>query len=164
MLLVPAPTENRKAVSGARRLICFGCLEMMPAATFTIQSMPPAACISDADVTTARMMKIAEIGGSPGFSWKMNTSTVTPRPPHTPTPIPPARVPIRIAARTTTASRTNLASIFFSSSVGRADDVKSLREQLVVGHHVVPGVLQQWPRDGHLARLDVDRGLTEHDQ
>ena len=56
MLLVPAPMENRNAVSGAIRVICFGRFSMTLAATATIQSTPPAACIMAAEVTTARMI------------------------------------------------------------------------------------------------------------
>ena len=105
---MPAPTEKRKAVSGAIRVICFGRLSMILAATSTIQSIPPAACIMAAAVTTARMMAMAPPGGSPGASWKMKTSTNTPRPPHRPTPMPLTRVPIRMHTRTTSASSTNL--------------------------------------------------------
>ena len=97
MLLVPAPMEKRKAVRGAISVICFGRFSMTPAATETIQSMPPAACIIAADVTTARMIARAAAGGSPGGSRKMKTSTKVPRPPQSPTPTPPARVPMTIA-------------------------------------------------------------------
>src|SRR4051794_39167258 len=107
MLLVPAPTEKMKAVNGAMRVICFGRFSMTPAATETIQSMPPAACIMEAAVTTARMIAIAAAGGSPGTSPKTKTSTNVPRPPHRPTPTPPALVPITMAPRTTRASSTN---------------------------------------------------------
>ena len=66
MLPVPEPTQKRNAVSGAIRVICFGRFSMIPAATDTIQSMPPAACIIAAAVTTARMIASAAAGGSPG--------------------------------------------------------------------------------------------------
>ena len=46
---------------------------MIPAATFTIQSIPPAACISEAAVTTARMIATAAAGGAPGASRKTKT-------------------------------------------------------------------------------------------
>ena len=62
MLPVPAPTQNANAVSGAIRVICFGRLSITFAATNTIQSMPPAACISAAVVTTARMIATAADG------------------------------------------------------------------------------------------------------
>ena len=47
-----------------------------PGSHRTIQSMPPAACISAAAVTTARMMSIAEPGGSPAVR---RTRTPAPR-------------------------------------------------------------------------------------
>ena len=93
MLLVPAPMENANAVSGAIRVICFGRFSMIFAATATIQSMPPAACIIAAEVTTARMIASAAAGGSPGASPKTKTRTKVPRPPQRPTPTPPARCP-----------------------------------------------------------------------
>ena len=115
MLLVPAPIENRNAVNGAMTVICLGRLSMTLAAIATIQSTPPAACIMAAEVTTARMMASAAAGGSPGASPKMNTRTNVPRPPHRPTPTPPARVPMTIAPRTTSASRTKLTVMSFPS-------------------------------------------------
>ena len=117
MLLVPAPMENRNAVSGAIRVICLGRFSMTLAATATIQSTPPAACIMAAVVTTARMMAMAAAGGSPGASPKTNTRTKVPRPPHRPTPTPPARVPMTMAPRTTSASRTKLTLMSFPSSL-----------------------------------------------
>src|SRR6478609_3741259 len=108
MLLVPAPMEKRNAVSGAMRVICLGRFSMTFAATETIQSMPPAACIMAAEVTTARMIASAAAGGSPGGSRKTKTRTKTPRPPQRPTPTPPARVPMTIAPSTTSASSTKL--------------------------------------------------------
>ena len=118
MLLVPAPIENTNAVSGAIRVICFGRFSMTLAATATIQSMPPAACIIAAEVTTARMIASAAAGGSPGASPKTKTSTKVPRPPHRPTPTPPARVPMTIAPRTTSASSTKLTLISLPSFLG----------------------------------------------
>ena len=115
MLLVPAPMENKNAVKGAIRVICLGRLSMTLAAIATIQSTPPAACIMAAVVTTARMMASAAAGGSPGASPKMKTRTNVPRPPHRPTPTPPARVPMTIAPRTTIASRTKLTVMSFPS-------------------------------------------------
>ena len=88
MLLVPAPMENPNAVSGAISVICLGRLSITRAAIITIQSMPPAACIIAAAVTTARMIATAVAGGSPGASWNTKTSTPTPRPPHSPTAMP----------------------------------------------------------------------------
>src|SRR6478752_4604129 len=113
MLLVPAPIEKRKAVSGAMRVICLGRFSMTFAATETIQSMPPAACIMAAEVTTARMIASAAAGGSPGGSRKTKTSTKVPRPPQRPTPTPPARVPMTIAPSTTSASSTKLTLMSF---------------------------------------------------
>src|SRR6478609_2837846 len=115
MLLVPAPIEKRKAVSGAMRVICLGRFSMTPAATDTIQSIPPAACIMAAEVTTARMIARAAAGGSPGGSRKTKTSTNVPSPPQRPTPTPPARVPMTIAPSTTSASSTKLTLISIPS-------------------------------------------------
>ena len=79
-----ADGEQRTRSSGAIRVICLGRLSMTLAAIITIQSMPPAACIMAAAVTTARMIATAPAGGSPGASPKMNTSTKTPAPPQRP--------------------------------------------------------------------------------
>ena len=107
MLLVPAPTEKTNAVSGASSVICLGCFAMIPAATVTIQSMPPAACISEAAVTTARMIEHRRDRRLTRRFLEDEDEDGTPRPPQSPTPTPPARVPITIAPRTTRASRTN---------------------------------------------------------
>ena len=40
--------------------------------------MPPAACIADAAVITARMISIALIGGSPGCSCRTKAKKTTP--------------------------------------------------------------------------------------
>ena len=108
MLPVPEPMQKRNAVSGAIKVICLGRFSMIRAAIATIQSIPPAACMRAAVVTTARMIATAAAGGSPGASPKMKTSTNVPRPPQSPTPTPPARVPMTMAPTTTRASRTKL--------------------------------------------------------
>ena len=125
MLPVPEPIQKRNAVSGAMRVICFGRFSMIRAAIATIQSMPPAACMRAAVVTTARMIATAAAGGSPGASPKMKTSTNVPRPPQSPTPTPPARVPMTMAPTTTRASRTKL-TLMASPSVrwGAVHDVE----------------------------------------
>jgi hypothetical protein len=52
MFPVPEPTQKANAVRGAMTVICLGWLSITRAAMATIQSMPPAACISEAAVTT----------------------------------------------------------------------------------------------------------------
>src|SRR5215203_2993744 len=177
MLLVPAPIENMNAVNGAMSVICLGCFSMTRAATDTIQSMPPAACIIAAVVTTARMMASAAAGGSPGASPKMKTSTKVPRPPHRPTPTPPARVPMTMAPRTTTASSTNDTLISFPCSPAvlptsstDAGSWSGVRPALPVGHvlHDGPGIREVGQRLLNLrahsrARLGpgLDRGFLD---
>src|SRR4051794_951750 len=156
MLLVPAPTEKMKAVNGAMRVICFGRFSMTPAATETIQSMPPAACIMEAAVTTARMIAIAAAGGSPGTSPKTKTSTNVPRPPHKPTPTPPALVPITIEPRTTRASSTN--ETLMSHPLSGGSSSLSVGAALHGGQSLDPGpgvthVLQR-VLDGRPGRLE----------
>src|SRR5918993_1123748 len=89
MLPVPEPTQNRNVVRGAMTVICLGRFSITRAATATIQSIPPAACINAAVVTTARMMAMAAAGGSPGASPKMKTRMKVPYPPPNPPPTPP---------------------------------------------------------------------------
>ena len=70
MLPVPAPRQNTNDISGASSVTCFGWLRIALAAIATIQSMPPATCIVAAARITARMIRIASIGGEPGSSPK----------------------------------------------------------------------------------------------
>lgn len=78
---------------------------MARAATPTIQSIPPAACITDAAVMTTRTMNTASVGGLPGLSWKPNTRTKSPTRPQTPSPMPAWRTPRKMASTTTSPSR-----------------------------------------------------------
>ena len=76
-------------------------------ASWTSQSMPPAACIAPAAVTTARMMSMALPGMEPGAMPKMKTRMNTPRPPQMPRPMPPVRTPMMMQTATTRNSRMN---------------------------------------------------------
>ena len=94
MLPVPAPTVNRNDIAGARKTTDLGRRLMTFAATDTIQSMPPAACMVEAAVITVMTMKTASTGALPGASPKKKMSTATPTSPQTPSPIPLVRVPM----------------------------------------------------------------------
>ena len=54
----PVPTKmvSRKVETGARKVICWGCLRSIFSAIWIIQSMPPEACRMPAQVTAATMM------------------------------------------------------------------------------------------------------------
>ena len=69
MLPVPAPTVNRNDIAGARKVTDWGRDLMTRAATDTIQSTPPAACMAEAAAMTAMTMNTASVGGAPGARW-----------------------------------------------------------------------------------------------
>ena len=85
---------KRNDIAGARKTTDLGLRLITLAATETIQSMPPAACMVDAAVITVMTMKTASTGALPGASPKTKMSTATPTRPHTPRPIPLVRVPM----------------------------------------------------------------------
>ena len=70
MFPVPAPTVKRNDIAGARKTTDFGRLRMTFAATDTIQSMPPAACMVEAAVMTVMMLSLAGIPMTLGFIGK----------------------------------------------------------------------------------------------
>ena len=119
MLLVPAPTTNAYETRGAMRVISRGRFRMSFAATWTSQSIPPAACMAPAAVTTARMMSMALPGTEPGGSPKMNIRTKTPTPPQMPRPMPPIRTPMMRQTTTTRNSRINVTVSTASPPVSR---------------------------------------------
>src|SRR6188508_2073807 len=162
MLLVPAPIENRNAVIGAMNVICFGRFSITPAATATIQSIPPAACIIAAEVTTARMMATAAAGGSPGASPKMKTRTNVPSPPQSPTPTPPARVPMTMAPTTTRASRTKLTLMASPSRWWRGGSRGALRVEC--GRHRGVRRSKVCLRLGDLRAQGLGGVVTGHDE
>lgn len=94
MLPVPAPTVKRNDIAGARKTTERGRFRITFAATDTIHSIPPAACITEAAVITVMTMNTASTGALPGADPKPNTSTATPTSPQTPSPMPLVRVPM----------------------------------------------------------------------
>ena len=103
MLLVPAPTENSERGQGCDEGDLLRVLPMNRAAIATIQSMPPAACISAAAVTTARMMAIAAPGARPAPRRRRRPGRRC-RPAPQADPDPAGRVPMTMAMMTTAPS------------------------------------------------------------
>ncbi len=70
MFAVPAKKEKNQVTNGAINTILFGFARMIRSAIRTIKSIPPAACIADAAMTTAKIIRITSTGAPVGLNPK----------------------------------------------------------------------------------------------
>ena len=63
---VPQSTVRSHVVTGAKIVTCFGLLRRSLSAYLSMTVRPPEVCKKPAHVTTARIVSMTEIGGTPG--------------------------------------------------------------------------------------------------
>ena len=70
MFAVPAKKEKNHVTRGAMKTMRLGFARIIRSAILTMQSIPPAACIVEAAVTTAKIIRITSTGAPVGRSPK----------------------------------------------------------------------------------------------